>query len=139
MTLNGRFYVYRQRERPNGRSAIIRPWFQRNPLALIPLGDEGIPDVSTTSATSFTILILPRRSAHQFSAALSMAREFVGEYRLLDSQIRSDVHMYSAVKECYDLLNNILDVLVVGDIERRWRDFSLCPLEFIILLPPEHH
>ncbi|CAA6671267.1 unnamed protein product [Spirodela intermedia] len=57
--------------------------------------------------------------ATKFSAALSIAREFVGEYRLLDSKIRSDVHMYSAVKECYDLLNNILDLLVVGDRERR--------------------
>lgn len=35
-------------------------------------------------------------------------------------KIRKDNYMYLVVTECYELLKYILDILVVGDIERRY-------------------
>ncbi|KAJ4977031.1 hypothetical protein NE237_002137 [Protea cynaroides] len=57
--------------------------------------------------------------ATKFSTALSMARDFVGEDENLLKKINKDSYMYCAVKECYELLKNILDFLVVGDLEKR--------------------
>ncbi|XP_057461314.1 putative callose synthase 8 [Actinidia eriantha] len=57
--------------------------------------------------------------ANKFSTALSIARDFVGKDENLSRKIRKDNNMYCAVKECYDLLKYILEMLVVGDLERR--------------------
>lgn len=51
--------------------------------------------------------------------ALSVAKDFVGEDANLSKRITKDVYMYITVKECYDSLKYILDILVVGDLERR--------------------
>lgn len=48
-----------------------------------------------------------------------MARDFVGKDETLLKKIRKDKYMYSAVKECYESLKYILDILVVGDVEKR--------------------
>ncbi|KAI3789511.1 hypothetical protein L2E82_02310 [Cichorium intybus] len=57
--------------------------------------------------------------ANQLPVALSVAKDFVGEDANLSKRIRRDVYMYIAVKECYDSLKEVLDILVVGDMERR--------------------
>ncbi|XP_038691552.1 putative callose synthase 8 isoform X2 [Tripterygium wilfordii] len=57
--------------------------------------------------------------ANKFSTALSIARDFVGKDKLLLKKIKKDKYMYCAVKECYDSLKYILDILVVGDLEKR--------------------
>ncbi|XP_023756013.1 putative callose synthase 8 [Lactuca sativa] len=57
--------------------------------------------------------------ANQLPVALSIAKDFVGEDANLSKRIRRDVYMYIAVKECYDSLKDVLDILVVGDMERR--------------------
>ncbi|KAL8242615.1 hypothetical protein R6Q59_012917 [Mikania micrantha] len=57
--------------------------------------------------------------ANQLPLALSIAKDFVGEDASLSKRIRRDVYMYITVKECYDSLKYILDLLVVGDLERR--------------------
>lgn len=55
----------------------------------------------------------------QFLTALSMARDFVGKDANLLKKIKKDDFMYFAVKECYESLKNILEILVVGDLETR--------------------
>ncbi|KAF7112669.1 hypothetical protein RHSIM_RhsimUnG0205500 [Rhododendron simsii] len=57
--------------------------------------------------------------ANKFTTALSIARDFVGKDKNLYRQIRKDNDMYCAVKECYESLKYILEMLVVGDLERR--------------------
>ncbi|KAH9723652.1 putative callose synthase 8 [Citrus sinensis] len=57
--------------------------------------------------------------AHKFVTALSIARDFVGKDKILFRKIRKDKYMYSAVKECYESLKCILEILVVGDLEKR--------------------
>ncbi|XP_076887720.1 putative callose synthase 8 [Bidens hawaiensis] len=57
--------------------------------------------------------------AHQLPLALSIAKDFVGEDASLSKRIRTDAYMYITIQECYDSLKYILDILVVGDLERR--------------------
>ncbi|GMH24888.1 hypothetical protein Nepgr_026731 [Nepenthes gracilis] len=57
--------------------------------------------------------------ANKFSTALSISRDFVGKDEDLLSQIMKDTLMYCAVKECYDSLKYILEILVVGETEKR--------------------
>lgn len=57
--------------------------------------------------------------ANKFSTALSIARDFVGTYNSLLKKIKKDNYMYMVVLECYESLKYILDILVVGDMERR--------------------
>ncbi|KAF5950988.1 hypothetical protein HYC85_012981 [Camellia sinensis] len=57
--------------------------------------------------------------ANKFSTALSIARDFVGKDGNLHRKIRKDNNMYCAVKECYELLKYILEILVVGELERK--------------------
>ncbi|KAJ4726559.1 Callose synthase-like protein [Melia azedarach] len=57
--------------------------------------------------------------ANKFLTALSIARDFVGKDEILFRKIRKDKYMYSAVNECYESLKYILEVLVVGILEKR--------------------
>ncbi|KAL5736702.1 hypothetical protein ACOSQ2_031490 [Xanthoceras sorbifolium] len=57
--------------------------------------------------------------ANKFSTALSIARDFVGKDKILFRKLRKDKYMYCAVKECYESLKCILEILVVGDLEKR--------------------
>ncbi|XP_042020484.1 putative callose synthase 8 isoform X2 [Salvia splendens] len=57
--------------------------------------------------------------ANKFSTALSIARDFVGTYSSLLKKIKRDKYMHMVVVECYESLKEILDILVVGDMERR--------------------
>ncbi|KAL3651083.1 putative callose synthase 8 [Castilleja foliolosa] len=57
--------------------------------------------------------------ANKLSIALSIARDFVGKHENLMKRIRKDSYMYMVVTECYESLKYILDILVVGDMERR--------------------
>ncbi|KAJ9537860.1 hypothetical protein OSB04_030593 [Centaurea solstitialis] len=57
--------------------------------------------------------------ANKLPMALTIAKEFVGEDANLSKRIRKDVYMYIVIKECYDSLKYILDILVVGDLDRR--------------------
>ncbi|XP_021910821.1 putative callose synthase 8, partial [Carica papaya] len=58
--------------------------------------------------------------ANKFSTALSIARDFEGKDEVLFRKIRKDEYMYNAVKECYESLKYILDILVVGNQEKRY-------------------
>ncbi|PPR85201.1 hypothetical protein GOBAR_AA35494 [Gossypium barbadense] len=57
--------------------------------------------------------------ANKFSTALSIARDFVGKDEKLFKRIRKDEYMYFSVKECYESVRYILEVLIVGDLEKR--------------------
>ncbi|KVH93114.1 Callose synthase [Cynara cardunculus var. scolymus] len=57
--------------------------------------------------------------ANKLPMALTVAKDFVGEDANLSKKIRRDVYMYIAIKECYDSLKYVLDILVVGDLDRR--------------------
>ncbi|MBA0771153.1 hypothetical protein Gotri_019667 [Gossypium trilobum] len=57
--------------------------------------------------------------ANKFSTALSIARDFVGKDEKLFKRIRKDEYMYFSVKECYESVKYILEVLIVGDLEKR--------------------
>ncbi|VFQ62052.1 unnamed protein product [Cuscuta campestris] len=58
--------------------------------------------------------------ANQLSTALSIARDFVGkkDAQLL-RKIKKDNCLYLVVTECYESLKHILDILVLGDLEKR--------------------
>ncbi|CAK9325304.1 unnamed protein product [Citrullus colocynthis] len=57
--------------------------------------------------------------ANKFTTALSIAKEFVGKDASLIKKITKDEYMNSAVKECYESLKYILEILIVGDLEKR--------------------
>ncbi|KAL3576497.1 hypothetical protein D5086_021780 [Populus alba] len=57
--------------------------------------------------------------ANKFSTALSIARDFVGKDEILFRKIKKDKYMYCAVKECYESLKYVLEMLIVGDLEKR--------------------
>ncbi|KAL0743640.1 hypothetical protein Bca4012_085153 [Brassica carinata] len=57
--------------------------------------------------------------ANKFSTALSIAKGFNGKDEALYRRIRRDEYMYYAVKECYESLKYILQILVVGDLEKK--------------------
>ncbi|PON83360.1 Glycosyl transferase [Trema orientale] len=57
--------------------------------------------------------------ANKFSTALSIARDFVGKDEVLVRKIKKDKCMYYAVKECYESLKYILEILIVRDLEKR--------------------
>ena len=58
---------------------------------------------------------------YQFSTALSIAKDFKGKDGALFRKIKKDKYMYSAVTECYESLKYILQILVVGNLEKRQR------------------
>ncbi|KAI3865921.1 hypothetical protein MKX03_024071 [Papaver bracteatum] len=55
----------------------------------------------------------------KFSTALSITRDYVGTDDNLFRKIEKDNYMYCAVKECYESLKYILDILIVGELEKR--------------------
>ncbi|RID63686.1 hypothetical protein BRARA_E02670 [Brassica rapa] len=57
--------------------------------------------------------------ANKFSTALSIAKDFKEKDEALYRRIRRDEYMYYAVKECYESLKYILQILVVGDLEKK--------------------
>ncbi|XVF18396.1 hypothetical protein REPUB_Repub11eG0018000 [Reevesia pubescens] len=57
--------------------------------------------------------------ANKFSTAVSIARDFVGKDKKLFKKIRKDEYMYFALKECYESVKYILEILIVGDLEKR--------------------
>jgi len=58
-------------------------------------------------------------SSCQFSTALIIARDFVGKDEDLVRKITKDSLMQCVVKECYDSLKYILEIVVVGELEKR--------------------
>ncbi|XP_012074237.1 putative callose synthase 8 isoform X2 [Jatropha curcas] len=57
--------------------------------------------------------------ANKFSTAISIARDFTGKDEILLRKIKKDKYMYSAVKECYESLKYVLEILIVGNLEKR--------------------
>ncbi|CAI9088922.1 OLC1v1023382C1 [Oldenlandia corymbosa var. corymbosa] len=57
--------------------------------------------------------------ANKLSTALSIAKDFQGKDVDILRKIKRDEYMYLVVMECYSSLKYILDILVVGDLERR--------------------
>ncbi|KAH7512777.1 hypothetical protein FEM48_Zijuj12G0126200 [Ziziphus jujuba var. spinosa] len=56
--------------------------------------------------------------ANKLSTALSIARDFKGKDQLLFRRIKKDKYMYYAVKECYGLMQYILEILIVRKHEK---------------------
>ncbi|KAM7498543.1 hypothetical protein LguiA_022957 [Lonicera macranthoides] len=79
-------------------------------LMKIPLSSELL-----TGLVRWPVFLL----ANKFSTAISIARDFVGKDAKLFRKIKKDDYMFFAVKECYESLKYILEILVVGDLERR--------------------
>ncbi|KAM3395924.1 putative callose synthase 8 isoform X1 [Capsicum galapagoense] len=57
--------------------------------------------------------------ADKLANALSIARDFEGKDEMLLRIIKKDTYMYMVVIECYESLKYILEIVVVGDLERR--------------------
>lgn len=77
---------------------------------------------------------------------MNMARDFDGKEMHLYKKLQKDKYMYYAVKECYDLLKNVLDIIIVGDLEKRYiiglfmssvitSFFFICKCLFILVWP----
>lgn len=50
---------------------------------------------------------------------MSIAKDFVGRDEILVRKLRKDEYMDCAVKECYESLKYILEILIIGDLEKR--------------------
>lgn len=48
----------------------------------------------------------------------------MGKDDIVFRKIKKDKYMYCAVKECYESLKYVLEMLIVGDLEKRYRRFS---------------
>lgn len=59
--------------------------------------------------------------SQQLSTALSISKDFVGKDQNLFRRMKKDENMYYAVQECFESLKYILEILVVGDWEKRYR------------------
>ncbi|OWM88549.1 hypothetical protein CDL15_Pgr002316 [Punica granatum] len=70
--------------------------------------------------------------ANKFSTALSIAKDFVGKDDILFRKIRKDKNMYYAVKECYESFKYFLEILVVGDLEKRIISYILDEVDLSI-------
>ncbi|CAN1140669.1 Putative callose synthase 8 [Linum perenne] len=57
--------------------------------------------------------------ANKLSTALSIAQEFRGKDESLFRKIKKDKYMYCAVKECFESLKYVLEILIVGEQEKR--------------------
>ncbi|XP_028190984.1 putative callose synthase 8 [Glycine soja] len=57
--------------------------------------------------------------ANKFSTALTIAKDFEGKEEILVKKITKDKYMFYAVRECYQSLKYVLEILVVGSIEKR--------------------
>ncbi|KAI5662239.1 hypothetical protein M9H77_21562 [Catharanthus roseus] len=57
--------------------------------------------------------------ANKVPTALSIASDFAGKDADLLRKIRKDDYMHLVVTECYESLKYVLEILVVGDLERR--------------------
>ncbi|CAN6446403.1 unnamed protein product [Victoria cruziana] len=79
-------------------------------LLIVPISSE-----SGDSSACCPLFLL----AAKLSTAVDIAKDFMGTDRDLYRTIKKDVYMLSAVKECYDSLKHIVNLLVVGDREKR--------------------
>ncbi|XP_057451528.1 putative callose synthase 8 isoform X2 [Lotus japonicus] len=57
--------------------------------------------------------------ANKFSTALTIAKDFEGKDEILARKITRDIYMFYAVRECYQLLKYVLEILIVGSMEKR--------------------
>ncbi|WJX67987.1 Putative callose synthase 8 [Trifolium repens] len=57
--------------------------------------------------------------ANKFSTALTIAKDFEGKEEALVRKISKDKYMFYAVRECYQSLKYVLDILIVGSQEKR--------------------
>ncbi|KAL1299856.1 hypothetical protein HN51_044400 [Arachis hypogaea] len=57
--------------------------------------------------------------ANKFSTALTIAKDFEGKDEILAKKITKDKYMFYAVRECYESLKYVLEILVVGNLEKR--------------------
>ena len=76
--------------------------------------DISLASVFVFKSKHISVLIL-----YQFSTALSITADFVGKDEDLFKKIGKDIHMSCSVKECYDSLKHILDIVIVGELEKR--------------------
>ncbi|CAL0310217.1 unnamed protein product [Lupinus luteus] len=57
--------------------------------------------------------------ANKFSTALTIAKDFKGKDEVLARKITKDKYMFYAVRECYESLKYVLEILIVGNLEKR--------------------
>ncbi|CAL5187239.1 unnamed protein product [Lathyrus oleraceus] len=57
--------------------------------------------------------------ANKFSTALTIAKDFEGKEEILAKRITKDKYMFYAVRECYQSLKYVLEILIVGSQEKR--------------------
>ncbi|KAK7272638.1 hypothetical protein RJT34_29359 [Clitoria ternatea] len=57
--------------------------------------------------------------ANKFSTALTIAKDFKGKDEVLAKKITKDKYMFYAVRECYQSLKYVLEILIVGSMEKR--------------------
>ncbi|XP_027343948.1 putative callose synthase 8 [Abrus precatorius] len=57
--------------------------------------------------------------ASKFYTALTIAKDFEGKDEVLAKKITKDIYMFYAVRECYQSLKYVLEILVVGSMENR--------------------
>ncbi|CAJ1957834.1 unnamed protein product [Sphenostylis stenocarpa] len=57
--------------------------------------------------------------ANKFSTALTIAKDFEGKEETLVKKITKDKYMFYAVRECYQSLKYVLEILVEGSMEKR--------------------
>ncbi|KOM42654.1 hypothetical protein LR48_Vigan05g025800 [Vigna angularis] len=57
--------------------------------------------------------------ANKFSTALTIAKDFEGKEEILVKKITKDKYMFYAVRECYQSLKYVLEILVEGSMEKR--------------------
>lgn len=57
--------------------------------------------------------------ASKFSTALTIAKDFEGKEEILVKKVRKDKYMFYAVRESYQSLKYVLEILVAGSMEKR--------------------
>ncbi|XP_012567622.1 putative callose synthase 8 [Cicer arietinum] len=57
--------------------------------------------------------------ASKFSTALTIAKDFKGKEEILVKKITKDKYMFYAVRECYQSLKYVLEILIIGSQEKR--------------------
>ncbi|XP_061352162.1 putative callose synthase 8 [Gastrolobium bilobum] len=57
--------------------------------------------------------------SNKFYTALTIAKDFEGKDEILARKITKDKYTFYAVRECYQSLKYVLDILIVGSMEKR--------------------
>jgi hypothetical protein len=124
---------FQQRNGFNDDACVFRIVFRKGSLAYFPLGEQGnvlltksVIDFRGRTRTIIYIYIYIFHSLMNiscctflFSSALTIAKDFEGMEEALVRKISKDKYMFYAVRECYQSLEYVLEILIVGSQEKR--------------------